>query len=184
MYTRHVCRMKTNHMSLVLLLWLSALSILLEAKLRKVCLHFKLYLNIFNYSYFLCFRFLLISNEKLNLKLLPWMCWRKSLASVEKAGIVWNWWKPSCSWKPQTGIGSTCSTKVGTDKLFVSPCPCPWLSVVLSAFLVLTFCFCTFRYLHKEKVNGPEGNTTFYELAERALDGPINDGMKEYISKV
>lgn len=55
---------------------------------------------------------------------------------------------------------------------------------MLSAFLVLTFCFCTFRYLHKEKVNGPEGNTTFYELAERALDGPINDGMKEYISKV
>ncbi|XP_009779647.1 uncharacterized protein LOC107810378 isoform X1 [Nicotiana tabacum] len=40
------------------------------------------------------------------------------------------------------------------------------------------------RYLHKEKVNGPEGNTIFYELAERALDGPINDGMKEYISKI
>ncbi|KAJ8534762.1 hypothetical protein K7X08_016490 [Anisodus acutangulus] len=40
------------------------------------------------------------------------------------------------------------------------------------------------RYLHKEKVNGPEGNTTFYELAERALDGPINDGMKEHISKI
>ncbi|XP_055808655.1 uncharacterized protein LOC129877195 isoform X2 [Solanum dulcamara] len=40
------------------------------------------------------------------------------------------------------------------------------------------------RYLHKEKVNGPEGNATFYELAERALDGPINDGMKEHISKI
>ncbi|XP_059283300.1 uncharacterized protein LOC132036904 isoform X1 [Lycium ferocissimum] len=34
------------------------------------------------------------------------------------------------------------------------------------------------RYLHKEKVNGPEGHTTFSELAERALDEPINDGMK------
>ncbi|XP_059283297.1 uncharacterized protein LOC132036902 isoform X2 [Lycium ferocissimum] len=40
------------------------------------------------------------------------------------------------------------------------------------------------RYLHKEKVKGPEGNTTFYELAERALDGPINDGMKEHIAKI
>ncbi|WMV49655.1 hypothetical protein MTR67_043040 [Solanum verrucosum] len=40
------------------------------------------------------------------------------------------------------------------------------------------------RYLHKEKVNGPEGNATFYELAERSLDGPINDGMKEHISKI
>lgn len=40
------------------------------------------------------------------------------------------------------------------------------------------------RYLHKERVNGPEGNATFYELAERALDGPINDGMKEHISKI
>ncbi|KAH9690702.1 MAGE domain-containing protein [Citrus sinensis] len=29
------------------------------------------------------------------------------------------------------------------------------------------------RYLQKDKINGPEGNTLFYELAERALDGPI-----------
>ncbi|KAF3639744.1 putative F-box/kelch-repeat protein-like [Capsicum annuum] len=40
------------------------------------------------------------------------------------------------------------------------------------------------RYLHKEKVNGPEGNATFYELAERALDGPVDDGMKQHISKI
>uniref|UniRef100_A0A3Q7ID03 MAGE domain-containing protein n=1 Tax=Solanum lycopersicum TaxID=4081 RepID=A0A3Q7ID03_SOLLC len=40
------------------------------------------------------------------------------------------------------------------------------------------------RYLHKERVNGPEGNATFYELAERSLDGPINDGMKEHIAKI
>ncbi|OMO94346.1 MAGE protein [Corchorus olitorius] len=29
------------------------------------------------------------------------------------------------------------------------------------------------RFLQKDKVNGPEGTTLFYELAERALDGPI-----------
>ncbi|TMX01706.1 hypothetical protein EJD97_023839 [Solanum chilense] len=40
------------------------------------------------------------------------------------------------------------------------------------------------RYLHKERVSGPEGNATFYELAERSLDGPINDGMKEHIAKI
>ncbi|KAG5603604.1 hypothetical protein H5410_025096 [Solanum commersonii] len=27
-------------------------------------------------------------------------------------------------------------------------------------------------------------NATFYELAERSLDEPVNDGMKEHISKV
>ncbi|VFQ84313.1 unnamed protein product [Cuscuta campestris] len=40
------------------------------------------------------------------------------------------------------------------------------------------------RYLHKEKVNGPEGNAIHYELAERALDGDINNRMKEHISKI
>jgi len=40
------------------------------------------------------------------------------------------------------------------------------------------------RYLQKDKVNGPEGNTVYYELAERALDGPMNDRIKEYISQV
>lgn len=40
------------------------------------------------------------------------------------------------------------------------------------------------RYLQKDKINGPEGNTLYYELAERALDGPINGRIKEYISQV
>ena len=40
------------------------------------------------------------------------------------------------------------------------------------------------RYLQKEKTNGPEGNTLIYELAERALDGPISERIKEYISQV
>ncbi|KAF3453926.1 hypothetical protein FNV43_RR04367 [Rhamnella rubrinervis] len=40
------------------------------------------------------------------------------------------------------------------------------------------------RYLHKNKVSGPEGNTTFYELAERALDGPVSEKIKEYISEI
>uniref|UniRef100_A0A2N9F9S0 MAGE domain-containing protein n=1 Tax=Fagus sylvatica TaxID=28930 RepID=A0A2N9F9S0_FAGSY len=40
------------------------------------------------------------------------------------------------------------------------------------------------RYLQKDKVNGPEGSTLFYELAERALDGPVNERIKEYISQV
>ncbi|XP_035549061.1 melanoma-associated antigen 2 isoform X2 [Juglans regia] len=39
------------------------------------------------------------------------------------------------------------------------------------------------RYLQKEKVSGPEANT-FYELAERALDEPVNERLKEYISQV
>ncbi|XP_044511281.1 melanoma-associated antigen 8-like isoform X2 [Mangifera indica] len=39
------------------------------------------------------------------------------------------------------------------------------------------------RYLQKDKVNGPEGNTVFYELAERALDGPVREKIKEYISQ-
>ncbi|KAG5563084.1 hypothetical protein RHGRI_005732 [Rhododendron griersonianum] len=40
------------------------------------------------------------------------------------------------------------------------------------------------RYLQKEKSNGPEGNTLVYELAERALDGPISERIKEYISQI
>lgn len=40
------------------------------------------------------------------------------------------------------------------------------------------------RYLQKEKVNGPEGNTVFYELAERALDGPVSEKIKQYISQI
>lgn len=40
------------------------------------------------------------------------------------------------------------------------------------------------RYLHKEKVSGPEGNVVHYELAERALDEDINNRMKEHISKI
>ncbi|KAJ4839463.1 hypothetical protein Tsubulata_022966 [Turnera subulata] len=40
------------------------------------------------------------------------------------------------------------------------------------------------RYLQKNKVNGPEGMTSVYELAERALDGPVSDKVKEYISQI
>ncbi|KAL0339308.1 UNVERIFIED_CONTAM: hypothetical protein Sangu_1452900 [Sesamum angustifolium] len=40
------------------------------------------------------------------------------------------------------------------------------------------------RYLQKEKVNGPEGSIVYYELAERALDGTINDRIKEYVSQI
>ncbi|XP_073139114.1 uncharacterized protein [Henckelia pumila] len=40
------------------------------------------------------------------------------------------------------------------------------------------------RYLQKEKVNGPEGNTVYYELAERALETSTNDKVKEYISQI
>ncbi|KAK7272721.1 hypothetical protein RJT34_29517 [Clitoria ternatea] len=40
------------------------------------------------------------------------------------------------------------------------------------------------RYLQKDKVNGPEGNIVYYELAERALDGPISNKVKEYISQI
>ncbi|KAG5578289.1 hypothetical protein H5410_058423 [Solanum commersonii] len=38
----------------------------------------------------------------------------------------------------------------------------------------------------KVRIDNPEdsiGNATFYELAERSLDEPVNDGMKEHISK-
>ena len=40
------------------------------------------------------------------------------------------------------------------------------------------------RYLQKDKVSGPEGTTLFYELAERALDGPISERIKQYTSQV
>ncbi|KAL0411717.1 UNVERIFIED_CONTAM: hypothetical protein Slati_3761400 [Sesamum latifolium] len=40
------------------------------------------------------------------------------------------------------------------------------------------------RYLQKEKVSGPEGSSVYYELAERALDGTINDRIKEYVSQI
>lgn len=38
--------------------------------------------------------------------------------------------------------------------------------------------------MQKDRVNGPEGNNLFYELAERALDGPVSEKIKEYISEV
>ncbi|XP_065882262.1 uncharacterized protein [Euphorbia lathyris] len=40
------------------------------------------------------------------------------------------------------------------------------------------------RYLQKDKVNGPEGNTLVYELAERALDGPVHGRIKEYVTQI
>lgn len=40
------------------------------------------------------------------------------------------------------------------------------------------------RYLQKEKANGPEGSTIYYELAERSLDGAIYDKIKDYVSQV
>ena len=40
------------------------------------------------------------------------------------------------------------------------------------------------RFLQKEKVSGPEGNTLFYDLAERALDAQVSERVKDYISQV
>ncbi|XP_023538088.1 melanoma-associated antigen 1 [Cucurbita pepo subsp. pepo] len=40
------------------------------------------------------------------------------------------------------------------------------------------------RYLQKDKINGPEGNITFYELAERAIDGPVSEKIKEYVAQI
>lgn len=40
------------------------------------------------------------------------------------------------------------------------------------------------RFLHKEKVSGPEGTTLFYDLAERALDAQVSERVKDYISQV
>lgn len=122
--------------------------------------------------------------------LLWWKDCRKPLASFEADGIGWNWWKPPSPWKHQAGIGGTCPAKVGI---------CPWLRICLFSMLLtatiiyhrstigiysqcLSLPSC--RYLQKDKVSGPEGNTTFYELAERALDGPVSEKIKEHISQV
>ncbi|KFK23382.1 hypothetical protein AALP_AAs59400U000400 [Arabis alpina] len=40
------------------------------------------------------------------------------------------------------------------------------------------------RFLQKEKVNGPEGSTLFYDLAERALDPQVSEKVKDYISQI
>ncbi|CAH2035352.1 unnamed protein product, partial [Thlaspi arvense] len=40
------------------------------------------------------------------------------------------------------------------------------------------------RFLQKEKVNGPEGSTLFYDLAERALDAQVSEKVKDYISQI
>ncbi|KAL3537012.1 hypothetical protein ACH5RR_000378 [Cinchona calisaya] len=40
------------------------------------------------------------------------------------------------------------------------------------------------RYLQKDKVSGPEGNTLLYEFAERALDDAIKSRIQEYISQI
>ncbi|VVB11742.1 unnamed protein product [Arabis nemorensis] len=40
------------------------------------------------------------------------------------------------------------------------------------------------RFLQKEKVNGPEGSTLFYDLAERALDPQVSQKVKDYISQI
>ncbi|KAJ0988411.1 hypothetical protein J5N97_006767 [Dioscorea zingiberensis] len=40
------------------------------------------------------------------------------------------------------------------------------------------------RYLRKEKVNCPEGNTVMYELAERALDESVSEKVKDYIAQI
>ncbi|CAO2819260.1 unnamed protein product [Amaranthus hypochondriacus] len=39
------------------------------------------------------------------------------------------------------------------------------------------------RYLQKDKVNGPEGNSVLYELAERTLDGEVYQKIKAYVSQ-
>ncbi|KAL5702351.1 hypothetical protein ACHQM5_027579 [Ranunculus cassubicifolius] len=39
------------------------------------------------------------------------------------------------------------------------------------------------RYLQKEKVNGSEGITVIYELAERALDESVNQRLKEFLAQ-
>lgn len=50
--------------------------------------------------------------------------------------------------------------------------------------LVSYYRFLLCRYLQKDKVNGPEGNTLVYELAERALDEKVSNKIKEYVSQV
>lgn len=46
------------------------------------------------------------------------------------------------------------------------------------------FPYSSCRYLQKDKVSGPEGTTSFYELAERALDGPVSESIKQYMLQV
>ncbi|KAG0501994.1 hypothetical protein HPP92_002066 [Vanilla planifolia] len=40
------------------------------------------------------------------------------------------------------------------------------------------------RFLQKGKVNDPEGNTIIYELAERALEGSVNEKLKNYVAQI
>lgn len=67
---------------------------------------------------------------------------------------------------------------------------CSVLGVVNINCFVQNFFYCLslklfiYRYLQKGKLSGPEGNTSVYELAERALDGTVSERIKEYISKV
>lgn len=38
--------------------------------------------------------------------------------------------------------------------------------------------------MHKDKSNGPEGLTLFYELAERGLDATLSSSFKDSLSQV
>ncbi|KAM7277299.1 hypothetical protein ACFE04_019165 [Oxalis oulophora] len=40
------------------------------------------------------------------------------------------------------------------------------------------------RYLQKYQTTGPDGKILYYELAERAQDGPVSEKIKEYISEI
>ncbi|CAI9103610.1 OLC1v1002128C2 [Oldenlandia corymbosa var. corymbosa] len=40
------------------------------------------------------------------------------------------------------------------------------------------------RYLQKDKVNGTEGNTLYYEFAERAQDEAVSRKIKDYVSQM
>ena len=51
-------------------------------------------------------------------------------------------------------------------------------------FLFIPLALLVCRYLQKEKVHGPEGNSIVYELAERSLDEAVSGQVKEYISQV
>ena len=59
-----------------------------------------------------------------------------------------------------------------------------WKLTSETAALFIIFIIIFVRYLQKEKVNGPEGNTVMYELAERALDESVNEKVKDYIAQV
>lgn len=58
------------------------------------------------------------------------------------------------------------------------------VEVLYFFFLILSLYIHLCRYLQKDKVSGPEGNTIMYELAERALDGEVNQQIKDYITQV